>query len=282
MDPALVLAQMGGVATTSELQVAGCSANRIREAAHAGAIRRTRRGWYVSLDASPLALTEAWSLGRRTCISAARAFNLPVLSADTRFHLGYKAGTSFGGKRPPPASVVPHYYSSMPDCKGSVRDTVDSCGQCVTREQQLALIDAAINRGLMSPTDVLHFNHTPARRRRWLARHCDGRAQSGLETLARLALQRAGLSAVPQVAIVGVGRVDLLVAGRVIVELDGYEFHSSREAFVEDRRRDRVAHRAGYHVLRYTYGDVVGDVSQIVADVRALLSGADSELGALA
>jgi very-short-patch-repair endonuclease len=39
---------------------------------------------------------------------------------------------------------------------------------------------------------------------------------------------------------------------RLIVELDGYDFHSNRAAFERDHRRD-IAHRdAGYEVLRFT------------------------------
>jgi very-short-patch-repair endonuclease len=40
---------------------------------------------------------------------------------------------------------------------------------------------------------------------------------------------------------------------RVIVELDGYPFHSHREAFERDHRRDIVHRDAGYEVLRFTW-----------------------------
>jgi very-short-patch-repair endonuclease len=39
---------------------------------------------------------------------------------------------------------------------------------------------------------------------------------------------------------------------RVIVELDGYDFHSHRSAFERDHRRDLVHREAGYEVLRFT------------------------------
>ena len=38
---------------------------------------------------------------------------------------------------------------------------------------------------------------------------------------------------------------------RLIVELDGFEYHSSREAFEADRRRDRDLQLRGYDVLRF-------------------------------
>jgi very-short-patch-repair endonuclease len=39
---------------------------------------------------------------------------------------------------------------------------------------------------------------------------------------------------------------------RVIVELDGYDFHSHRTAFERDHRRDLVHRDAGFEVLRFT------------------------------
>jgi hypothetical protein len=47
--------------------------------------------------------------------------------------------------------------------------------------------------------------------------------------------------------------VDFLWPGaRLVVEVDGYEFHRDRAAFERDRRRDAVLQRAGYRVLRIT------------------------------
>jgi very-short-patch-repair endonuclease len=39
---------------------------------------------------------------------------------------------------------------------------------------------------------------------------------------------------------------------RLIVEVDGYPFHSARAAFERDHRRDIVHKNAGYEVLRFT------------------------------
>jgi hypothetical protein len=48
--------------------------------------------------------------------------------------------------------------------------------------------------------------------------------------------------------------VDLLwLEHRVIVEVDGYEFHGSPDAFHRDRDRDRALATAGFHVLRFTW-----------------------------
>jgi len=43
------------------------------------------------------------------------------------------------------------------------------------------------------------------------------------------------------------------------VEVDGFAYHSSREAFERDRRRDARLQAAGYRVVRFTYRQIVSD-----------------------
>jgi very-short-patch-repair endonuclease len=56
-----------------------------------------------------------------------------------------------------------------------------------------------------------------------------------------------------------------------IVELDGWEGHSSRSAFREDRARDRALRVAGYSVTHLTWNQLDDEPTQIAADLRALL-----------
>lgn len=50
------------------------------------------------------------------------------------------------------------------------------------------------------------------------------------------------------------GRVDFAYPGiRLIIELDGRKWHSTLDAFEEDRLRDNLAQLAGWRVLRITY-----------------------------
>lgn len=54
-----------------------------------------------------------------------------------------------------------------------------------------------------------------------------------------------------------IARVDLAYPDqRVVIELDGYRDHSSRQAFERDRRRQNELQRAGYAVLRFTWADL--------------------------
>ena len=71
----------------------------------------------------------------------------------------------------------------------------------------------------------------------------------------------------------GIGEVDALVEGWLIVEDDGFEFHSSKEQFVRDRHRDQRALAAGYVPLRLTYDDVAAGEKAIVGIVSRALRG---------
>lgn len=77
----------------------------------------------------------------------------------------------------------------------------------------------------------------------------------------------------PQVnARIGSYKVDFLWPdAALIVETDGYRYHSGREAFEEDRRRDRELRRLGFTVLRFTYREMTEDAAAVVGALRAHL-----------
>jgi very-short-patch-repair endonuclease/predicted transcriptional regulator of viral defense system len=58
---------------------------------------------------------------------------------------------------------------------------------------------------------------------------------------------------------------------RLIIELDGWEGHSTRSAFQDDRARDRALHAAGYSVIHLTWNQLRDEPESIAADLRALL-----------
>jgi len=60
-------------------------------------------------------------------------------------------------------------------------------------------------------------------------------------------------------------------AHRLVVEVDGWTFHRSRDAFTTDRRRDREALAQGYRVARFTATEVLLAPVQIATELRALL-----------
>jgi very-short-patch-repair endonuclease len=62
---------------------------------------------------------------------------------------------------------------------------------------------------------------------------------------------------------------------RLIVEVDGFAFHSTRAAFERDRRRDALLQDAGFRVLRVTWGQIADEpVALAVMLARATASAA--------
>ena len=60
-------------------------------------------------------------------------------------------------------------------------------------------------------------------------------------------------------------------AQRVIVEVDGYETHGTRDSFESDRARDRALTAAGGLVIRVTWRQLRAAPAQIARDLRAVL-----------
>lgn len=90
-----------------------------------------------------------------------------------------------------------------------------------------------------------------------------------LETLARTYFRQAGIRVEAQVHIDGVGYVDLLLEGRLIVELDG-RHHGEWARVKKDQRRNNRSVVHGYTVLRYYYADVVHAPQAMAAEVLAV------------
>lgn len=61
---------------------------------------------------------------------------------------------------------------------------------------------------------------------------------------------------------------------RVIVELDGHAYHSTRAAFERDRRRDRQLQVAGWRVVRLTWRQLA-DGAAVARDLAGLLTPPD-------
>lgn len=59
---------------------------------------------------------------------------------------------------------------------------------------------------------------------------------------------------------------------RLIVEVDGYAFHSHREAFERDRRRDAELQAAGYRVLRVTWRRIASEPESLLVTLAQALA----------
>ncbi|MGA1835746.1 DUF559 domain-containing protein [Herbiconiux sp. 11R-BC] len=127
---------------------------------------------------------------------------------------------------------------------------------CQPQLDAIVTLDSALALGLVSPSSLADvLAPLPAKYRAYLGL-VDPASQSGLETKARVRLQGRGLRTRSQVEIPGVGHVDLLIGERLVLELDGYAWHSKKKDFNEDRRRGLELARLGYTLLRLSYEQV--------------------------
>ncbi len=58
---------------------------------------------------------------------------------------------------------------------------------------------------------------------------------------------------------------------RLIVEIDGFRYHSTRRAFERDRARDAALQAAGYRVVRLTWRQITHEPPAVVAQLAVLL-----------
>ncbi|WP_156165408.1 type IV toxin-antitoxin system AbiEi family antitoxin domain-containing protein [Demequina rhizosphaerae] len=273
MDPVRALVIAGGVARWTDLADAGVSRGRLLDAVAEGLIKRPHRGCF----ALPSALSEEVDAtifrGEPCCVSVLVANDVPVVPTPTITHVAVPDSRSLArpGQRPLERVEI-HRTTRYPMRRmREVPIALDLASRCLPPAEHLAAIEGAIRKEKAAPDVLDRFTISSEERRAWLAARLDLSSESPTETLARVTMRDAGLSVRPQVEIEGLGRVDFVVEGKVVVECDGWTYHRDKVQFEADRSRDRAATTWGLTRLRYTYDDIVGDRAQIVPDLRAAL-----------
>lgn len=59
---------------------------------------------------------------------------------------------------------------------------------------------------------------------------------------------------------------------KIGIELDGYEYHSSKEAFTRDRERHRQIEAAGWRIIRFSGSEVVANADACVRETARLIN----------
>lgn len=272
MDPVVALHHCGGVASWARLRALGVTPYAVRRAKESGAVCRLRRGVHALRGADPRLVTAARLGGVLCCTTAAAMHELPVL-VPVAVHVtvprawGHTLGAGVGVHR---RSLADDEHDGL--CTGLLRTTLD-CARELPFQAAVAVCDAALHKGLLpsrlrSCAAVALGPGSRALRR--VVAAADGRAESPIETLLRLlALPLAAVE--PQVVIDRVGRVDLLLDGWLVLEADGFAFHSDRQSYRNDRRRANALVRAGYEVLRFSYEDIVEHPDHVRATIVDVL-----------
>jgi very-short-patch-repair endonuclease len=111
--------------------------------------------------------------------------------------------------------------------------------------------------------------------RRLLESDAPAFTRSELEERFLTLVREAGLPAPEVNAKLGPYEVDFLWRDeRLVVEVDGWDFHSDRKAFEEDRRRDAELTARGYRVSRVTWRQIADEPIAVIARVAAALAAA--------
>jgi very-short-patch-repair endonuclease len=275
MDPHLArrLEQLHGVARLKELRSAGIPEAVVRRAVDAGELDRPRHGLYALPTADPRFVQARSTRSLLTCVSAAELYGLWVLAPPEpggRLHVLRATGAGSPDavvhreRRVPPHPTAP---------LAGLADVVLHALRCLPELEALVIAECAVVQREV-PLGFLRDQLAGPRngRARAVLDLVDLGADSLLETIARTVLRRAGFQVEAQVWIEGIGWVDLLVEGWIIVELDG-KTHEERVQRGKDRVRDRQSQLRGLVTLRYGYADVVHRSGVIVEEVARILGG---------
>ena len=242
----------------------GVTDGELRAAVRRGSVMSDGAGTYWLPGAGPDALAAAHVRGAVTCWSAATRLGLDLVGPAPVPHVAVPRD------RPTRSSslITIHRVTGMRGA-GPVLPLVAALStllRCVSTIDAVVAVDSAVRQGLVSVSALLDRARGPGsvevRRRLGLV---DGRSGSVIETMLRLALRQAGLALECQVPIPGVGRMDLVVDGWLVVEVDGFAFHSGRNEYRVDRARANRLAVQGYVLVRVTWEDVMCRLDETVA-----------------
>jgi very-short-patch-repair endonuclease len=271
-----VLRRSGGYARAAEI-VAATSKKALASAVRRGEVCRLARGVYALPGAAEDRTTALAYDGVLSHLSAARTWNLPLLSAPEKPHIIIPTKRH---PRPGPPAVLHWSEVSTEERRigtTSLVRTVGDCARLLPFGEALAVADAALAGGLLLPEELLaatgSMRGPGCPNAREVAVWADGRAASFLESMLRALFIANGVSGFEPQVLVTSGpfraRVDLgHREAKVAAEAEGYAFHGSPNDFAADCRRYDELVTAGWIVLRFTYQQVIGDPGWVVATAR--------------
>ncbi|OBA30853.1 type IV toxin-antitoxin system AbiEi family antitoxin domain-containing protein [Gordonia sp. 852002-51296_SCH5728562-b] len=278
-----------GVHPVASLLRDGMSPRDVRRAVEEGQLQRLRHGWMAADGADPLVVEAVRAGGCLTCVAALKLHGFWIPPRVKALHV---RGTASAHRRHPRRFC--RQYGGHMRVDAAVDEPVTALRhalRCLTDEQTIVVTDSMLHcryrddagtleaagtltcssggagksgddemeSGLIVPTvEQIRsaFDGAPKSVRRLLD-ECDPKAASGIESITRVRIRRKGVRLTTQAHIPGVGHVDMLIGDRLVVEVDGYAFHSEKESFQEDRRRNQVQAAGNYVYMPFTYDDVI-------------------------
>lgn len=251
------IADLGGSARFAEL---GAQRSQLARLEREGRLTRDGTGLYLVPGAPPDLVAAARINGVVSCVSALRADGIDVPGDASILHCSVPRHR--GTARVQGAGLLRHHedvgLAARPRT-AAPRWAAARAVQCLPLDRAVAVLDSVAGRcGRVDVDDVLGIVATRSpRRARDLLDLTDPACRSWAETSARLALRHGGLRVRAGLVIEGVGEVDLLVEGVLIMEIDGFAYHSGRGEYRRDRRRDVAGLARGFPTVRLAYEDAM-------------------------
>lgn len=254
----------GGVVSRRALLRAGADAAEIESLRGRGTITGIRPGWYAVSDARPIVVAAVKAGAAITCVSALRFHPdvwIPPGQSTTHLrrprHLTHRSThRRCRAHRALPTPI--HAVDPLPIA-------LLCAANCLPDEQMVAVLDSVLHSATLSSDDLQElFVGAPQRIARLLGL-LDAAAESGTESITRYRLHCLGISVRSQVVLPW-GRVDLLVGDKLVIECDSEGFHSGSRRRA-DLRRDRLAVRGDFRVMRIDYEDVMSDWDRVREDI---------------
>jgi very-short-patch-repair endonuclease len=267
MDAEAALTLLGGSATWGEL-LEVTTGHAVKTAVRRGRVVRLRRGRYGLHSVEEHRREAHRRTAVRSHLSAAAAHGWPVKQPPTQPWL------TVARKRHLTAADRVGVHVTYRDLDRSevadgittpVRTVVD-CALRLPFDEALVVADAALRCGDARPYEladaVTRLRGIGAPEARLVVAAADGRAANAFESVLRaICLQVPGLRVTPQVAIADDGIwavVDLADVGlRLVVEAEGFALHGTRNGLVRDCHRYTELTVLGWHILRFTWEDVM-------------------------
>ncbi len=277
-DLAEVFAARGGFAQRKDFIAAGFRARDLSRMVATGQIQRVRIGWYVDRFADRSMVEAVRVGGSVACVTAASLLGLwtpqvpeihiLVPSNSSRFRSPSHSRVRFG--RGHPGRTVIHWHDTpgaVPRAIVGLEKCLLEVMDCLSAELAIAVLDSALASGMLSPSQLRDIGERGSQRHCNLIEQTDGRAASGLESASRVRLRAAGFSVRVQVEVLPGIRVDLLIDGWLVIELDGEEFHGNAVGFERDRVRDAPLNAWGYRVLHFSRTQVFDDWPSVLSTI---------------
>ncbi len=285
-----IASRQHGLFTRAQAKACGYSPGQIRRRVNTGVWRVVIGGVLAAagLTLTPRILDRAAQLAVPVSIlagpSAARIWRIPVPDAQTWLAVDPNKHVSLPGVRFLRMEVDPSDVGSTDGGRITWRErTVFDCLRLLPDPASLELLDRALQQRWITVDDlatrvVAFAGRRGCRRLVRLLRKATAGTRSAAERLLVTLLSAGRITGwvanqpiFDANGLIGLG--DLVFEGlRLVIELDGWAYHTTPDRFQRDRERQNRLVAAGWTVLRFTWRDLIERPEYVIRTIRTMLA----------